>query len=578
MGHLEKARQYEDDVLSGAVPACKWVRLAVERNRADMKRSATTDWPYRFDENKGAAICRGAERFPHIKGPKAVVVGRDEQGRSLWQTIQLEPWQCWMLSTIYGWVRKDNGLRRFKVVLVLVPRKNAKSTIGAVTINYALTGDGEGGAEVYSAATTRDQAKVSAEIAWEMAKRAHGFRDYCGVKIGAKTTRTLEVPDTASRFMPLSADANSLDGLNVSFALIDELHAHKTPDVWHVLETATGARAQPLMFAITTAGSDTSGICYQKLEYLKDILNGSVVDDEFFGVNYTIDDGDRWDVESSWRKANPNYGVSVNPDDLRRKANEAAHSPGNKSNFLTKHLNVWTQADTPWLSMDGWRAGQSGTQASLAAALEGRPCWVGVDLASKIDLAAVVAAFPPIDGGPWSLLRWVWTPKATLVDRSHRDRAAYDVWASQGHLIAVEGTEIDHGLIREVLVGLRDRYDVRKVGFDPWHVAQIKRDLVAHDGFDEMRLVDVPQTFAGLSSAASDLEAAVLAGRVNAGGCPVMAWTFGNAVVQRDGKDNIAPVKKRSRGRIDPVVATCIAIATWKREPAEANEVRLWAI
>lgn len=357
--YVAAARQYEADVRDGVVPACRWVRLACARNRHDLDRvGVDPTFPFEFNTARATAICQTAELFPHIKGPKAKVVSQDDEGRALWATIELEPWQCWLLTTVFGWIH-PNGRRRFKVALVLVPRKNAKSTIGAVLINYMVTADGEAGAEVYSAATTRDQAKVSAEIAWEMARRSHQYRDYFGVRIGAKTTRTLEVPATASKFAPLSADAHSLDGLNVSCALIDELHAHKTRAVWDVLDTATGTRVQPLLFAITTAGSDIHGVCYEKLLYLHSLLEGVHHDDEFFGVNYTVDEGDDWTDPVTWRKANPNYAVSVQPEDLARKAREANQSPQARNNFLTKHLNVWVTSSAPCLSVDGWRAGQS---------------------------------------------------------------------------------------------------------------------------------------------------------------------------------------------------------------------------
>src|SRR3972149_487026 len=318
--YIAEARRYEADVRAGRIPACKWVRLACERNHHDLARAAAKDpaFPYRFDLDAATRICRTAEMFPHIKGPKAKVVGRDEEHRPIWATIVLEPWQCWLLSTIFGWLQLD-GLRRFRVAFPLVPRKNAKSTLAAIVVLFMLTADGESGAECYSAATTRDQAKVVAEICWEMAQRSPAFREYFGVKLGSKTTRTLSVPETASKFGPLSADAHTLDALNVSLAVIDELPAHKTRGVWDVLDTATGARLQPLLFPITTAGVDIGGICYEKLTYLEKVLEGTLADEQFFGIYYTIDEGDDWRDEVSQRKANPNYGISVNPSDLKRK-------------------------------------------------------------------------------------------------------------------------------------------------------------------------------------------------------------------------------------------------------------------
>ena len=304
--YLALARQYEADVLSGAIPACKWVKLAVERNGRDLARVGSADWLYVMDAEKASRICRMAEMLPHIKGPLAKIIGKDEQGRNVWNTITLEPWQCWVLTNLFGWVHRETGLRRFRVGLVLIPRKNAKSTMGAICALYMLTADGEGGPECYSVATTRDQAKAIAEIAWEMAKRSPAFCEYFGVRVGSETTRSLAVPGTAGKFMPLSADANSLDGLNISFAAVDELHAHKTAAVWQVIDTGTGARSQPMILALSTAGVDVGGICHQKMGYLEKVLDGVAVDETFWGVTYTIDPSDDIRDPAVQRKANPN--------------------------------------------------------------------------------------------------------------------------------------------------------------------------------------------------------------------------------------------------------------------------------
>lgn len=562
--YVAAARQYEADVRDGVVPACRWVRLACARNRHDLDRvGVDPTFPFEFNTARATAICQTAELFPHIKGPKAKVVSQDDEGRALWATIELEPWQCWLLTTVFGWIH-PNGRRRFKVALVLVPRKNAKSTIGAVLINYMVTADGEAGAEVYSAATTRDQAKVSAEIAWEMARRSHQYRDYFGVRIGAKTTRTLEVPATASKFAPLSADAHSLDGLNVSCALIDELHAHKTRAVWDVLDTATGTRVQPLLFAITTAGSDIHGVCYEKLLYLHSLLEGVHHDDEFFGVNYTVDEGDDWTDPVTWRKANPNYAVSVQPEDLARKAREANQSPQARNNFLTKHLNVWVTSSAPCLSVDGWRAGQSSgwKPAFEIPELRGEPCFVGVDIAKKIDLCSVTFAFPPAPGRPtWRWLQQIWTPRDTMAERSIRDRVSYTTWAEQGWLIAHPGTRVDLRVVVDAILAGSEYYDLQCIGFDPWHSDNLESVLINDHGFSESEIVEIPQTYGGMSSACLTVQAEVLAGDIDAGGCPVTAWSVGNVVANYDGKENLMFAKGKSTGRIDPVISGTIARA-----------------
>lgn len=565
------ARQYEADVLSGVVPACKWVRLAIARNVRDLQRAAAGDaaFPYDFSPGLARGICLTAERLPHIKGPKAKVVGKDDQGRPIWANLELEPHQCWFLTTLFGWVRRGTSLRRFRVALYMVPRKNAKSTLAAVVVIFMLCADGESGAECYSAATTRDQAKTIAEIVWEMVKRSPGLREYFGVKLGAKTTRAVEVPSTASRFLPLSADAHTLDSLNVHLAAVDELHAHKTRDVWGVLDTATAARLQSLLLATTTAGVEIEGICYEQREYLHKVLEGVFQDEAYFGVEYTIDEGDDWRLEATWKKANPNWGASVQPDDIARKAQQAEQSPPALANFQTKHLNMWVHASFPCLSLEGWRQGQSDWEEDE---LLHEPCFVGVDLASQIDLCALSYVFPPAETRPtWRIIQRLWTPEETLRDRAHRDRAPYDVWVKQGWLAAPAGTALDHDLVRQEILRGRDRFTIRQIGFDPWHATQPIHDLTGKDGFSAEQVIAVPQTYAGMSAACLKMQAAILAGQVDARRCPVTAWSVSNVVANRDGKDNLMFAKGKSRGRIDPVISATIGVALWLRQPVEKD-------
>jgi phage terminase large subunit-like protein len=226
--HLSMAADYQAGVLAGSIPACQWVKRACERNRRDLDRQETDAFPYRFDPDSARKICQFAELLPHVKGPADIcfIRGYDDQERPIWNPLVLEPWQCWVLTVLFGWLRTD-GLRRFRIGLVLVPRKNGKSVLGAIVALYLFATEGTSG-ECYSAATTRDQAKIVAEIAWEMARRSPQFLEAFGVRLGSRTTRTLSIPATGAKFSPLSADAQSLDGLNILLAIVDELHAHKT--------------------------------------------------------------------------------------------------------------------------------------------------------------------------------------------------------------------------------------------------------------------------------------------------------------------------------------------------------------
>jgi phage terminase large subunit-like protein len=555
------AREYQAAVLDGSVPVCKWVRLACERNRRDRDRADAGDptFPYEFDEVAAQKICLAAEQLPHIKGPKAKVVGRDDEGRLRWATIQLEPWQCWVLTTLFGWKRRDNQLRRFRQALILVPRKNAKSTMGAAIALYMLTADGEGGAECYSAATTRDQAKVVADILWEMVARSPLCREYFGVRLGAKTSRTLEVPATASKFAPLSADANTLDGLNISLAIVDELHAHKTRAVWDVLNTATGARAQPLLFAISTAGVNIGGICYELVGYLRKVLEGALTDETTFGIEYTTDEGDLWDSEATWRKANPNYGVSVNPADLARKATQARHSPASVNNFRTKHLNVWVQGESAWLDMDEWRACADPMLSLDRLAADKVPCWIGVDLAETRDIAALVALFR-LEDGRFAAVGQFFLPESAA---QAAPIAQYPGWVREGQLLTTDGNVADYQRIEDAILDWCARLNVQEIDFDRALAEQMQQRLMAKLGAHPP-VVTVKQDVITMNPAMERLEQLVSRKQFVHSGDPVLTWMASNVVVSRNYKDEIYPRKaggKDSHNKIDGIVALLTALS-----------------
>jgi phage terminase large subunit-like protein len=574
------ARGYEADVLSGRIPACKWVRLALERNVRDLARAAAGEaaFPFDFRPDLASRICLAAERLPHIKGPKARVIGKDDQGRPVWASLELEPSQCWFLSTLFGWVRRGTTLRRFRVALMLVPRKNAKSTLAAVVVLFMLTADGESGAEIYSAATTRDQAKTIAEIAWEMARRCPGFREYFGVKLGARTTRMLEVTSTASKFLPLSADEHTLDSLNVHLAAIDELHAHKTRGVWDVLDTATGARLQSLLLATTTAGVDLGGICYEQRGYLHKILEGVFADESYFGIEYTIDDEDDWTSEIAWRKANPLYGVSVQPDDFARKARQAARTPSSEANFKTKHLNVWVRASAPWFPMREWLALPRMTLDQLLTA----PCWIGVDLAEVRDLASMVAVFRP-EPGIYAFIGRHYLNEATA---EASPIAALPGWVRQGHLIETPGNVTDYLRIEDDLIAWCELLNVQKICFDRALAARMTQNLAVRleskigSAADQTFIVTIPQNKEVMTPTMRFAEEIVLNGHARHDGDPVLSWAWSNVVVPKTGKE-ILPQKaggKDSPNKIDPAVAALTALSQAMAPPDQIAEatVDVW--
>jgi len=388
--------QYVEDVLSGEQVACKWVRLACERHKRDLETAGERG--VYFDHQAAQIAIAFFRILRHSKGEWA--------GRPL----ILEPWQQFVIASIFGWKREEDGIRRFRTSYLEVARKNGKTTMSAGVGLYMMEADDEPGAEVYSVATKRDQARLSHQEAKRMAQSSGAIRRRVNI-----LRDNIHDVKTHSKFEPLGSDADTMDGLNVHGAIIDEVHAHKSRAAWDVIETATGSRRQPLMFAITTSGFDRHSLCYQLHEYTKKVLKGSEVDDSWFGVIYTIDDEDDWDDEAAWIKANPNLGVSKKLGDLQRKAKRAKAMPSALNAFLRKELDIWTQSETKWISWEHWSACGKAVDAD---GLAGRTCYGGLDLASTSDITAFVLVFPPqVEGDDYQVLCRFWLPE--LSSRIH---------------------------------------------------------------------------------------------------------------------------------------------------------------
>ena len=541
---------YAVEVVAGAVPAGKYHRLACERHLRDRAREATAGFPYRFDLPKADRFFRFAAKLKHYKGEWAG------------QFIVLQPWQQFRLGSVFGWVHVDTGLRRYRTAYNEVPRKNGKSLEAAVVALYVTFYDNEPGAEGYCLATKRGQAMFVFNDAKKLVKSS-------GLKARIKVmARNLHRVDTSSKLEPLGA--NPEDGLNPNLIIVDEFHKIKHRDTIDVMETATGARRQPLNFQITTAGDDPVSPCGDQHGYAVQILEGVLVDETFFAFIAHADVDDDWLAEATWCKANPNYDISVKPDDLRALATKAKSMPGAAATFKQKRLNLWVNTAVPWLSLEGWRNGQS---VWTAEDLRGEDCFGAVDLSSKIDLSAFVLCFPPTaTRKQWRYLAWCFSPADTLDERAHRDRAPYPVWVDEHYLTTCPGNRIDQDLIRTAVNEAKTRYgfNLLKVGFDPWNAGNLEKDL-QEDGFE---VIEIPQVLAHMSAPSKEFEADVLDGLVDVGGNPLMAWMASNVVVYRDGPDNIKPIKKKSRGRIDGIVAAIMArkLATLDTEPPEAED------
>ena len=545
--YASKAKRYAESVVDGDIAACRWVKQACQRQLNDLARFKGKGSPYRFNpkltDRSGRNfypadnLCAFIEHLPHVKGPLAG------------EPIHLEPWQVFILTTVFGWVKPD-GKRRFRRSYIEVPRGNAKSTLSSAVALYMLAADGEGGAEVYSLATTRDQARIVFGDAQVMARKSPGFRNRFKVEVGAHNMHVLA---SGSKFEALSAEGSTLDGLNIHFGCVDELHAHKTRTVYDVVETGTGKRDNSLLWVITTAGSNRAGICYEVRTFVTKLLEGVLDDDSQFGIIYGLDDGDDWTTEEALIKANPNWGISVRSEVLLPLQAKAMQLPSAVNNFKTKHLNEWVNADTAWMDMRAWDAN---ADASLDLdAFAGRPCWIGLDLASKTDIAALVLVFehPEIEGG-YAVFGRYWLPEDTV---SASENSQYAGWARSGRIIVTPGNVIDFGWIEGELVALASRFEVRAVAFDPFQATQLSTRML----MEGLPMIEVRPTVLNFSEPMKSLEALVLQKKLQHDSDPVLTWMASNVVAHLDAKDNIYPRKERPENKIDGIVALIMALS-----------------
>lgn len=529
--------KYMDGVGSGKVVACKTTKQSIARFRSDLKTAEKKGLV--FDEEAGEHAVKFFSYLRHSKGEWAG------------KPFDLAPWQQFIVSQLFGWKRKKDGLRRFRTAYIEVPRKNGKSTLAAGVGLYMMIGDGEPGAEVYSAATKRDQAK----IVWGEAKRMVVNSPEIK-KIVTAHISNLHIVNTASKFEPLGRDADSTDGLNIHCAIVDELHAHDSRDLWDVLKTGMGARRQPLLFAITTAGYNREGICYQQKRYAERILAGEIKNDAYFSFITSLDDGDDWRDKKTWAKANPNLGISLNVDDMKLQCKEARELPGEQNAFLCKRLNVWTEQAERWINMEVWS--KCNLPGSSIGQLPGLPCYAGLDLSSKIDLSSLVLLFPPQESSDaWSVLPFFWIPEDSMRERVRRDAVPYDQWVNEGYIKTTPGNVIDYDYIRKEVNELGEIYKFQEIGFDDWGATQLTIQL---DG-DGFTMVPVRQGYKTLSPASKDLERLYIGQKLNHFGNPVLNWMARNVAIMRDPADNIKPAKNKSEEKIDGIVALVMALS-----------------
>lgn len=524
----DRATQYALDVMAGRVIAGRLTRLACERHLQDLATGAERGLRWEIAEAEKAIDFYGL--LHHYKGREDLIV--------------LDPWQCFIVGSSWGWKRAD-GTRRFRYIYVEVASKNGKSTIaGGAGLRLAFFDD-EPGAEVYTAATKRDQAMIPWQAAVQMVRRSPALAARVSVAVGS-----LYQTSSASTFKPLGRDADSDQGINPNGAIIDELHVHHDRDLLDNIEKAASVRRQPMTWKITTAGEKRTSVWWDERSDAVAILEGRATDDSLFAVIYTLDEDDDPFDEALWPKANPGLGRSVQIDFLRERAAKAQRSPAALTAYLRYHMNVPTGAGSKAIDISEWD-----NNDDAPAIPDGARCYAGLDLASVKDLTALIVVWRDPQR-VYHVESRFWCPEEGIAERSRLDGVPYGDWVRDGYLVATPGNVTDYDVVREEIKTIAARVQIEEIGADRWNATQLATDLMS----DGAAVVFVPQTYVGLGPAWRELEKLILERRLRHGGNPILRWMAGNVEVDMDAAGNQKPSKGKSSERIDGIVALDMAI------------------
>lgn len=504
---------------------------------------------YWFDEEAASKPVRFIERYcTHIKG------------RLAGQPLKLEEWQREFIREFFGWKRPD-GTRRYRIAYLEVPRKNGKSTLASGLSLFLLCGAGEGGARVFSAASTRDQASLVFDDAMHMVNNCEPLKKGVDVKPAIKVMRYTK---KNGEYRAISADAHNAHGLNPSGIVFDEVHTQKTRHLWDALQTGLGAREQPVTLAITTAGHDRNSICYELHQYAIKVRDGVVNDPTFLPWIYAADQDDDWTAEETWQKANPNYGISIRPEFLREECERAKKMPSYENTFRQLYLNQWTEQATRFIPMRDWDQCKA-EQVDL----RGERCWIGIDLGSTRDITALAMVFPRSDGSYWVVPEF-FIPQEAADKRSESDGRQFNN-AFREFMWTTPGRACDYGYVHKRILELREIYDLQEIAFDPWNATQFEQDL-EHDG---LKLVKFRQSMANFAAPVRFMETLIVEHKLRHDGNPVLRWMASNMAVRSDASGNLRPDKENSGDKIDGIVAMLMGLAIAKNQ--QTTEVlRVW--
>ncbi|KTT56406.1 terminase [Pseudomonas oryzihabitans] len=543
--NVDKAMAWARSVLKGRVPACRFIHLAIQRHFDDVAESRGKGFPYKFDAAQAEKKLRLVQLMPHTKGEWAFKR----------QLITLEPWQLFGMACTFGWLRKKDGYRRFRESYWEVPRKNGKSVIAAGVGISMFVADNEFGAEVYSGATTEKQAWEVFRPARLMVKRSPMLIEAAGIEVNASN---MNVPAQGSRFEPLIG--NPGDGASPSCAIIDEFHEHDSSAQYDTMLTGMGARRQPLMFIITTAGANIEGPCYDKRRQSIEMLEGSVPDPELFAWIWTLDEGDDWTDPRNLAKANPCIGVSVYQEYLESQLARAIRSARFTNTFKTKHLNLWVSAKAGFFNVENWKACED--KSLTLEQFEGQECILGFDLARKLDMNSMARLFWRVIDGRihyYSVAPKFWVPEDTAFnDDNKRMAERFQTWINTGHLQVTPGAEIDYREILEEAKEANLAAPVLESPIDPHGATNLSHQL-DDEGLTPVTTV---QNYTNMSDPMKEVEAAIESGRFHHDGNPIMTWCITNVIGKTlPGNDDVVrPIKQGNDNKIDGAVALIMTV------------------
>lgn len=545
--YKEKVLQYIDRVMSGNRIAGKYEKLTVERQLNDLKYA--TEKGLYFDEKAAKKAMAFFTLLKHYKGEWA---GKE---------LELEDWQCFIVWCVFGWYR-SGGVRRFNYANIEEARKNGKTTFAAGIALYMMVLDGEAGAEIFSAAVDRDQAKICWEAAKKMVEKSPALQKYL-----VTYTNSIIMESTSSTFKPLSKDSGNKDGLNPHCAICDERHAWQTDDIFNVIKSGMGARKQPLIFTITTAGFNMESPYYQSRKVMIDILEGVKKQENEFVMIFCPDKGDDWKDPRTWEKANPNMGVSVSYEYMENELNDAVNKGGTvEVNFKTKNCNMWVDAPDVWIPDDIITENNRGVTDDDLIGME---CYAGLDLASHVDINALALFFPELK----AVKMFFWIPEGKVKEKE--DKVDYRRWAEQGYIKITPGDVIDIDFqVADIEKICRD-YKVLNLAFDPAKAYHGTIQGLQKAGLDDI-LDEFPQSMMNMSEPTKKLEAFIRDRVVDLMDNPVLRWMFRNVIIYKDANDNIKLDKKKSPNKIDGVVAVVDAIGGMMSIEAEKDSKTMY--